>query len=386
MVGATAVVRGVNRAFKMRVRQWGRLPAARGATLLIANHQHEDEGEVIVERTFLQGPRRPVVTANSRRMFETGFFATRLPWTARFTRTFNPSGLFALLGFMPIENQLSSRPLISLAEDLRSAHGDLPLEKFLPLVTLEQLGLAGRSVAELWSPAFFIAAQSPVKLSHVLEPYRGELIAQLRERTARDIAAMVERVRGGATFYITPEGLCTVDGRMRPIRNGLLEALLPIAQPWLCAIAYDPFRGRRLSMLYRVVPPALPRDLVTSLAAARPITTSAILSAFLLERPQPFTRRDAIAGVRERLAALPETAFVDPELRRASDTVTIEALENLVRRTTLARDEGRYRLTAVRGDRRFPDVADIVSFEHAMLEETVAAARRITYEGEAWPR
>jgi hypothetical protein len=377
LLGTTAVVRGLNRSLKIRVRQWGRLPAARGATVLIANHQHEDESETIVERTFLQRPWQPVATANSRRMFETGFFATRLPWTAPFTRTFNPSGLFALLGFMPIENQLSARPLISLAEDIRGAHGDPPLEKILPRVTLEKLGLTGRHVGDLWSPALFTAAQSTVKLSHLLEPYRRELIDQLRERTARDIAAIVRRVREGATFYITPEGLCTFDGRMRPFHDGLLEAVLPIAQPWLCAIAYDPFRGRRLSMLYRVLRPSDPNDLAASLAAARPITTSAILAAFLLEEPQPFTRHDAAAAVRERLGALPETVFVDPELRRAPEAATAEALAILVERATLARDDGRYRLTGLRTDRRFRDVADIVSFQRAMLEETVAAARRL---------
>jgi hypothetical protein len=377
MIGTTAIVRGLNHAFKLRVRQWGRLPVDRGPTVLIANHQHEDESETIVERIFLQGPWQPIPTANSRRMFETGFFATRLPWTAPFTRTLNPGGLFTRLGFMPIENQLSARPLISLAEEIRGAHGDVPLEEILPAATLEKLGLQGRHVGELWSPALFTAAQPNVKLSQLLEPYRHELIDQLRERTARDIAAIVARVREGATFYITPEGLRTFDGRMRPFHTGLLEALVPIAQVWLGAIAYDPFRGRRLSMLYRVLRPSEPNDFEASLAAARPIATSALLAAFLLDQPQPFTQREAVAGVRERLGALPETVFVDPELRSAPEAVTAEALAILARRATLGRDGERYRLAAPRTDRRFPEVADIVSFQRAMLEEAVAAARRL---------
>lgn len=377
MIGTTAIVRGMNRAFKMRVRQWGRLPVDRGPTVLIANHQHEDESETIVERTFLQRPWRPIPTANSRRMFETGFFATRLPWTAPFTRTFNPTGLFVRLGFMPIENQLSARPLISLAEEVRGAHGDLPLDQILPPATLEKLGLSGRRLGELWSGPLFATAQSNVKLSHLLEPYRHELIDRLRERTARDIAAIVERVREGATFYITPEGLRTFDGRMRPFHSGLLDALVPIAEPWLCAIAYDPFRGRRLSMLYRVLRPSDPKDLAASLASARPLTTSAILAAFLLEHPQPFARREAAAAVRERLGALPEGVFVDPDLLRAPEAATAKALEILLERATLAREGERYRLAGLRTDPRFPEVADIVSFQRAMLEETIAAARRL---------
>jgi hypothetical protein len=380
LFGTGALACALSNTFKMRVRQWGRLPADRGSTVLIANHQHDDEGEAIVRRTFFQGPLQPIATASSRRMFETGFFATRIPWTATFTRTFNPGGLFARLGFMPLENQLSARPLISLAEEIRASHGDVPLDQVVPQATLQQLGLTGRHIDELWTPALFMAAQSTVKLSHLLEPYRRELVVQLRETTARDIAAVVERVREGATFYLTPEALYSVDGRMRPFRDGLLSALLPIAQPWLCAIAFDPFRGRRLSMLYRVLRPSNPNDLAASLASARPVTTSAILAAFLFERRQPFTQEDAAAAVRARLIALPETAFVDPELLRAPEAVTAEALEFLVERATVARDDGRYRLTDVRIDPRFPHVPDIVSFERAMLEETIGAARRVAAE------
>jgi hypothetical protein len=250
-------------------------------------------------------------------------------------------------------------------------------KQILPTATLEKLGLRGRHVGELWSPGPFTAAQTNVKLSQLLEPYRHELIDQLRDRTARDIAAIVERVREGATFYITPEGLCTFGGRMRPFHTGLLDALVAIAQPWLCAIAYDPFRGRRLSLLYRVLRPSDPNDLAASLAAARPVTTSALLAAFLLDEPQPFTQRDA--AVRERLAALPETVFVDPELRRAPEAVTAAAIAILTRRAMLARDGERYRLAGPRTDRHFPEVADIVSFQRAMLEETLAAAHRLAH-------
>ncbi len=69
---------------------------------------------------------------NSRRTFETGFIAARLPWSARFTRGVNLSGLWDCYGIFPIENHLFSRPLISLAEELRAAHGDLPLDAILP--------------------------------------------------------------------------------------------------------------------------------------------------------------------------------------------------------------------------------------------------------------
>ena len=187
----------------------------------------------------------------------------------------------------------------------------------------------------------------------------------------------MERVRTGATFYITPEGDFSHDGRMHPMRGGIVEALAPFADLWLCAIAYDPFRGGRLSMLYRVLRYAGSADIGTSLAASRPITTSALLAAFLLEGPRTFAAQDAVRAVRERLDSLPENVFVDPELQRAPDAAVVNALATLRKRGTLVADGGRYRLTAHRADPRFPHVPDMIAFQRNMLDETLASARRL---------
>lgn len=376
----TAITYGVRQAylfFKVRVRQWGHLPARRGATVLITNHQHIDEGEMVTARTFLLHPWKPLLMCNSRRTFETGFIATALPWTARFTRGINLSGLWAAYGILPIENHLFSRPLISLAEELRAAHGDLPLEAILPPETLEPLGLEGRVLSDLWSAADFMRARAWVKVAALKQPYRREVLENLRAVTERDIAAIVERVRTGATFYITPEGDFSRDGRMHPMRGGIVEALAPFADLWLCAIAYDPFRGGRLSMLYRVLRYGGGVDIGTSLAGARPITTSALLATFLLEGPETFTVHDAVRAVRERLGSLPGNVFVDPELQRAPDAAVVNAFARLRKRGTLAVENERYRLTAHRTDARFPHVADMIAFQRNMLDETVASARRL---------
>ena len=189
-----------------------------------------------------------------------------MPWTAWFTRGVNLSGLWGAYGIFPIENHLFSRPLISLAEELRAAHGDLPFEAILPPETLEPLGLEGRVLSDLWKPADFMRARAWVKVAKLKQPYRREVLENLRVVTERDIAAIVERVRTGATFYITPEGDFSRDGRMHPMRGGIVEALAPFADLWLCAIAYDPFRGGRLSMLYRVLRYDGAADIGTSLA------------------------------------------------------------------------------------------------------------------------
>jgi hypothetical protein len=363
-------------AFKIRIRQWGALPADRGPSVLITNHQHMDEGETIIARTMMRHPWKTVVMCNSRRTFETGFIAARLPWTARFTRGLNLSGLWSLFNILPIENHLFSRPLISLAEDLRAVHGDLPLDAILPEAILESLGLEGRKMSDLWrSVPDFMRAQGWVKVAQLKPPYRRETLEKLRATTERDVAQIVERVRAGATFYITPEGDFSHDGRLHPMRSRIVDALSPFAALWLCAIAYDPFRGRRLSMLYRVVPLPDGADVGTTIAAARPVTTSALLGTFLHDVRDAFTAADARRAVLEQLEAL-NGVFVDPELRQSPDTVVDEALEILCKSGTLVFEGETFRLTDRRGDPRFPHVPDMVVFQRNMLEETLASARR----------
>jgi hypothetical protein len=376
LLAATAT-RRIYLPWKIRIRQWGVLPAQRGPTVLITNHQHVDEGEIVFTRTFLKDPYIPLIAVNSRRTFETGFFAARLPWTAPLTRRLNPTALWSAFGLLPIENHLHSRALISLAEEIRAKHGDLPLEVILPDEVLATLDLSGRRLGDLLAPAYFARAQATVKLANLKQPYRREALENFRATMNADIATVVERVRAGATFYVTPEGDFSHDGRMRPMRNGLTDAVLPVADPWLCAIAYDPFRGRRLSMLYRIVQPRDPNDLGASLAAARAVTTSALLATFLCNVDAPFEAAAARQSVRTQLTALPANVFADPELRGDPDGVTREALTVLVRLGTLAADGPRYRLTETRTDARFPHVADMVTFQRNMLEETLAAAERL---------
>lgn len=360
-----------------RIRHWGSLPSPRGPTVLIANHQHEDEGEVIFASTFMSNPSIPMIAVNSRRTFETGFFAARIPWTAPLTRTLNPTGLWLRCGLLPIENHLHSRPLRSLAEEVRTKHGDLPLETILPDDVLAKLDLTGRNVADLWTPEYFQRGQAWVKLGALKQPYRREALENFRAMMTADIADVVRRVKEGATFYVTPEGDMSTDGFMRPMRNGITDAVLPIADPWLCAIAYDPFRGDRLSMLYRIVKPANPDDLGSSLAAARPVTTSALLATYLCSVEAPFAAEDALRAVRKQLDTLPANVFPDPELQRDPDVATTEALSVLVRMGILGADGPRYRLTEQRKNSRFPHVADMVTFQKNMIGETLAAAARL---------
>jgi hypothetical protein len=375
LVGLTTAIRQPLITLHVRVRQWGRLPLRRGPTVLIANHQHEDESEIIVERTFVQSLFRPLFTASSRRMYEPGFFATRMPWLG-FMRNVNAGPLFFGLGMLPLENELSARPLRSIAGELHARHGDLALELVFRSEARAAIPAGARTLEDLLQPQHFAAGETRVRLSHVLEPYRAELLAALRAGVDEDVARIVEVVRRDATFFVTPEGFYSTDGRMRPLK-GIVEHLIPVATPWFAAIAFDPFRGKRLSLLYRIVRPAEPNDLRTSLAAARPVTTSALLATWLLAVGLPFDAREAADGVVRLRDALPSGAFVDPELARDADGCVNDALDGAARRGILVRDGARYRLGERRADARFHGVADVVAYQAAFLDETVAALRRL---------
>ena len=341
LVALTTAIRQPLITTQMRVRQWGRLPFRRGATVLIANHQHEDESEIVVERTFAQGPWRAAYTASSRRMYEPGFFATRMPWLG-FMRGVNAGPLFLALGMLPLENELAARPLRSLAHAVRAQHGDLPLELVFRDEARPAIPAHARTLSDLLLPEHFAAGEARVRLSYVLEPYRR----RAAERAAR-AARRGHRAhrRGGAARRDVLRDARRLLQHRRPDATAQGDRRTSRAAsraPWFAAIAFDPFRGRRLSMLYRVVQPADPRDLATSLAAARPVTTSALLATWLLAVDLPFDVREAVDGVTRLRDALPPGAFVDPELRRDADRCVRDAVEQLAQRGTLARTGARY--------------------------------------------
>jgi hypothetical protein len=378
-VALVSVIRQPYWRGRMRVRQWGRLPLRRGPTLLVANHQHEDESEILCERAFLQGPwRRPIMTASSRRMYEPGFFAARMP-ALRFARRWNAGPLFLALGLLPLEHELSSRPLASIADTLSRAHGDLALDELFRPEALATVPGAQRC-SDLLEPEYFDGAHAYVKVTLVREPYRRELLDATRAAIEADLAQLRDVLCEGATFFITPEGNYSADGRMRPLR-GILEHLAPFADVWLAAIAFDPFRGRRLSLLYRVLRPADPNDLASSLAAARPVTASALLAErFDALGAVSFTRDDLVDALSAARDALPAGLFVDPELRDAARCVD-ESLATLAHRRLLEVADGRYRLAEKRHDPRFPLTGDIVAYQRNFLAETRAAAQRLASRG-----
>ncbi|MBV8147952.1 MAG: MFS transporter [Candidatus Eremiobacteraeota bacterium] len=360
-----------------RVRTFGPAPRPRGATLIVANHQHDLEGQTIVSTSTVLGRhwRHPIFMVNSRRMFEPGFLAMRLPFMRSVLRTYNAQALFLALGMLPLENELGSRQISALAWSLQRRHGPLRLEEIFDAATAS-LFPPGTKTSDLLRAENFAKSHIVVKMSALREPYRREMLDETRDFIEKDLARMENVVRRGGTFYMSPEGRYSTDGRIGPIK-GVYDRLAPLAETiYLAGVSYDPFVSKRFSLLYRVVVLDDKEQIKATLAAIRPVVTSQLLGAWLDGRTEPFTLEDAVAGAEARLRDLPPSLFVDPELRRNPRRLVTAALPLMVEWGILSRGgDGRYSLTQTRRHPQFPFVADIISYQANFLAETIAYAQ-----------
>ncbi|MBV9270005.1 MAG: MFS transporter [Candidatus Eremiobacteraeota bacterium] len=361
-----------------RIRGWGRLPRKRGPTLVIANHQHDLESMVIVSRMTVQGSwRDPIYSASSRRMYEPGFFAVRIPWLRALFRNVNAAPLFFGIGLMPLENELSSRSIASLAWSTGRRHGTLPLRA----VFREEVAVrfpAKTTTTDLWNAANFDSARQNVKIATMREPYRSEILTETRAFIEEDLHRMENLMRNGATFYLTPEGRYTITGELFPMR-GAWERLAPHADIYLAGVSYDAFRGRRFSMLYRLVHLDDRSAVIPSLLRARPVTVTQLLAEWFATAPSLFDAKQLVSAVQQRLSSLPKELFVDPELARNPERVTLEAIATLKRLGIVAGSNDMLRMTGVRRHPQFPAVADIITFQARFFAQTLGAVIRSSY-------
>lgn len=307
-------------------------------------------------------------------MWEPGFFAERLPWLNLIFRAVNVGALFAALGMQPIENELHSRPFVSIANALYPRHGDLAVDTVFSRRALDRLPKAVKTLVDLLGPHHFHVGRTSVSLSELCERYRKEMLLLTREQLEADIGNFERLAREGSTIYLAPEGFYSGDGKMQRLR-GILSRLAPLAKIWIVGISYDPFIGRRLSMLYHLQPAESGAPLETQIKRTRPITTSALLGTWLHERTEAFREADAIAAARSALATLPQGLFVDPELRRDPASMVRTALAGMQRLKMLATEDDRYRLTAVRTHPQFPRTSDMIAYQFNFHLETLEGAR-----------
>jgi MFS family permease len=354
-----------------RIRHWGNVPRKRGATLLVANHQHDLESETIVSTTtVLSGPwRHPFFTASSRRMYEPGFMAIRIPWLRPLLRSVNFGWLFVSIGMLPLENQLSSRPIAAFAHSVQRRHGPKALADVFDERT-SALFPPGTTTADLWREEHFDISQQFVKVATLQQPFKREILDETRASIEADLALMEKIVREGGSFYLTPEGNYSTDGRIGPMR-GAIDRLAPHCTIYLAGVSYDPFVSKKLSMLYRVARLDDREHLTQCLAALRPVVASQLLAAWLDGRTEPFDETQAVDAVAERLKHLPEGLFVDPELQRDPAALVRAALPLMVEWNILERGPLGYRLAPTRRHPQFPLVGDIIAYNARFLEETI---------------
>jgi 1-acyl-sn-glycerol-3-phosphate acyltransferase len=365
-----------------RIRIWGRLPAHRGSTLIICNHQHDNDNTPMVAAMQLAGASsRPIYCAAGRRMFEPGFMGMRLPLLRPLLRRFDPTKLFLALGLVPIENEIRTRAMASLAWWVYTRHGDLTVAEVFDdtVVGAFDAQAAQIRLKALFSGRWFERANTMrVPIKNLREPYRGEVLAETRARLEPDYRRFEQLLAQGNTLYLTPEGHYSSDGRLGRLQTALTRFISYAQQIFVISISYDVFVGRRLSGLFRILPPIDPDDLATSICAPRAVTVSQLLGAWLFERGQtPFTRADAEQAVRARLASLPATAFVDPELRRDPSRMTRAALDGLRRLGAIEMQSDTLTLARACRHPQFPLVNDMVAFQARFFDETVAALERL---------
>ncbi|MBV8340596.1 MAG: hypothetical protein JO343_11675 [Candidatus Eremiobacteraeota bacterium] len=365
-----------------RMRIWGRLPFHRGSTLVICNHQHDNDNTPAVTAMQLAGSwSRPIYCAAGRRMFEPGFMAMRLPWLRPLLRRFDPTKLFLAIGLVPIENEIRSRAMASLAWWVYTRHGDLTLGEVFDedIVRRFDPHAVQLRLRRLFSRRWFERANTMrVPIKNLREPYRTEVMVETREHLEPDYRRFEQLLAQGNTLYLTPEGHYTPDGRLGRLQTALMR-FIPFAQQlFILSISYDVFVGRRLSGLFRILRPLDPDDLPSSICAPRAVTVSQLLAAWLFERKEmPFVRADAEAAVRSRLASLPANAFVDPELQRDPARLTRAALDGLCRLGALETRSGSMTLAHACRHLQFPLVDDMVAFQARFFDETIAALERL---------
>ena len=362
-----------------RVRFFGRFPAREAGALIISNHQNDRDLMAFTALGFLSTlPRAPLMSATAKVLFEPGFMAVRIPWLWRILRNLNMGWFFVGVGLLPIENELQSRSIGRWAFGVERLHGPLALDQIFKPAVIERYGLQGLSTRDLFRPQYFRTGQETyVRITELLPAIGKEQLEEAKRGVADDMAAMEDALRRGAIFYVTPEGAYTITGAMLPFR-AIWDRLEPLARAvYVAAISYDPFNGPRFSQIYRLAPLGDRARARTELAAARVVTVSAILSAWMLERDAAFTAEEAKQAVVGRVHSLPAGVFADPELLESPQRLTERALEGLLRYGIVARTGEGYLLAAERKHPNYPEVADIVDFQSRFLKETLTAAEEL---------
>ncbi len=361
-----------------RIRSWGTLPAGRGPALIVSNHQVELDLMGPAARFILTGgSKTPVLMACARMMYEPGWMAVRLPWLWRLLYNVNLGWLLEGMGLLPLENELQSRCIARWAFGAQNRHGVLPLDQIFKDEIVREYRLEGLTTRDLFRPENFKMAQETfVRLSDQKMPHKREAFDEMRAGVDRDLAAIENAVRRGATFYVTPEGEYTLDGRMLPFR-GIWERLEPQSAADLSC------RDQLRSVPGTAILAALPDRRVEAAGqrtrrngGGAPGDRQCAPRGLARQAERSLYQRRSDEGRNRAPSRVAGAAFVDPELRTNPLRTVDQALMQMTRLGILLASSEHYMLSENRRHPRFENVADIVAFQAAMLAETCQAAQQ----------
>ncbi len=130
---------------------------------------------IVTTTVVHNGPwRHPIFTAGSRRLYEPGFLAARLPWLRSILRRVNAGPLFIALGMLPLENELGTRQIAALAWMSQRRHGPLLLSEIFE-ERVAGMFAPGTMSSDLWRRELFRQVAN-----------RGEALDAARAVPARD--------------------------------------------------------------------------------------------------------------------------------------------------------------------------------------------------------
>jgi MFS family permease len=369
-------------ALAYEVRVVGRLPRPRNGLLVVGNHFANLEGMVLPVALLWSDPwAGPVVSAGSRRMFEPGFLATRLPkWLGRWLTPVNLSRVLKALGVHPIEDRPLNRPLSSWAYLVYSRYGNLPAQEVLEP---DYCPPGAERLADLWRCGQF--PQDGPFTSHraLREPYRTAVRTGVRDELEQDLRAIETALRHGATVYLTPEGRMTPTGEMGRFRLAW-DRLHPEARAvYLASTACDPWTHRRMALVTRLLPLGDPARLRLELPATRPVTPAHIVAAALATMPGGGPVSELMARMRRLVRAARDAgAWLTPETA-AVEAWAPKTLQRLARRGIIRVAGDRVEPGPVRQDGRLSHVPDLPDALAAQFRETLEALRVLESEARA---
>jgi hypothetical protein len=257
--------------------------------------------------------------------FQPGFLARIVQhpgWFARLLRPISVGPVLRMVGVHPLDS-LHFRPVETWLREALVAEGDVAIGTLLAQDALASIAaaagddpaaLARRPLSALLAWRYFRPLQQPLGPELFRGPARRRAEARVLALAKVQLAELAAWLRAGGSLYTSPEGRLSPDGRLGPVRAGMLRLLrgtpadtrvLPIA------IVYDFMTTGRPHMWVDCAPALeggalltareLERQVRAAWVAAARFTCTQLATAVLVQRREksdsPFRAEELAAAV-----------------------------------------------------------------------------------------